>query len=31
MTFNNTIIHGDCVQALAQLDPASVDFVLIAF
>ena len=28
MTFNNTIIHGDCVHALAQLDTASVDFVL---
>jgi adenine-specific DNA-methyltransferase len=28
MTFTNTIIHGDCVQALAQLDQASVDFVL---
>jgi DNA modification methylase len=28
MTFTNTIIHGDCVQALAKLDPASVDFTL---
>lgn len=28
MTLSNTIIHGDCVQALAQLDPASVDLVL---
>jgi site-specific DNA-methyltransferase (adenine-specific) len=28
MTLANTIIHGDCVEALATLDPASVDFTL---
>lgn len=28
MTFSNTIIHGDCVHALATFDPASFDFVL---
>jgi DNA modification methylase len=28
MTFTNTIIHGDCIQALATLDAALVDFAL---
>ena len=28
MTSHNTIIQGDCTTAMANLDPASVDFVL---
>lgn len=27
-TFHNTIIHGDCLNILPQIDPGSVDFIL---
>ena len=28
MTISNTIIQADCIEAMANLEPASVDFVL---
>jgi len=28
MTISNTLILGDCIEAMANLEPTSVDFVL---